>query len=298
MNAQLKMDNGLSPLRVGRITGSRVGAILGLNPYSKRADVLREMVREWAGAEREFTGNAATDYGKEKEPDALAAYEAERGVMTYGGDDCLVHPAYDFLAVTPDGLVGDDGMIECKAPYSGTYTHWNQKPYYEAQMRLQLECAGREWCDFAVLDRDGNLHISRLHRDPAWLDSVLPTLRDFMDVFADAIGHPDNVAEYTGDKVADMDGNDAWEGLCAGYAAAKAAEAEWKAKADAIRDELIEFAKDIGCKNVKGCGYQVIRSERAGSVAYAKAIKDLAPTADLSAYTGKPATIYTVKECK
>ena len=43
MNAQLKpMANGLSPLRIGRITGSRVAAILGVNPYSKRADVLRE----------------------------------------------------------------------------------------------------------------------------------------------------------------------------------------------------------------------------------------------------------------
>src|SRR3546814_19370154 len=119
------MDNGLSPLRVGRITGSRVGAILGLNPYSKPADVLREMVREHFGAEREFTGNAATDYGKEKEPDALAAYEAERGVMTYGGDDCIVHPVYGFLAVPPAGLVrseerrvGKGGGSTCRSRWS------------------------------------------------------------------------------------------------------------------------------------------------------------------------------------
>src|SRR3546814_20515402 len=141
------------------------------------------MVREHFGAEREFTGNAATDYGKEKEPDALAAYEAERGVMTYGGDDCIVHPVYGFLAVTPDGLVGDAGMIECKAPYSGTYTHWQEKTYYEAQMRLQLECAGRDWCAFAVLDRDGQLPISRLHPEPSWLATPLSTLPTSMAAY-------------------------------------------------------------------------------------------------------------------
>lgn len=298
MNAQLKMDNGLSPLRVGRITGSRVGAILGLNPYSKRSDVLREMVREWAGAEREFTGNAATDYGKAMEPQALADYEAQFGVMTYGGDECLVHPVHDFLAVTPDGLVGDDGMVECKAPYSGTYTHWREKPYYEAQMRLQLACAGRKWCDFVVRDRDGNLHVSRLEHDDGWLTANLPSLLEFMEVFHDAIAHPDNVAEYTADKVAEMDGTPGWWAAANEYTQAKAAEEIAKARADRARDELIELAKASGAKAAKGCGWQVIRAERAGSVAYAKAIKDLAPGADLSAYTGKPTTYFTVKEAK
>ena len=49
--------------RKGRITGSRVGAILGMSPWQKPADVLRAMVREYHGASTEFTGNPATDHG-------------------------------------------------------------------------------------------------------------------------------------------------------------------------------------------------------------------------------------------
>lgn len=293
MNAALKMENGLSPLRVGRITGSRIGAILGLNPYQSRADVLRQMVREALGAESEFTGNDATRYGQSKEPEALALYEGERGVMTYGGDECIVHPEHDFLAVTPDGLVDPGGMIECKAPYSASYTHWSERPYYEAQMRLQLECCGRDWCDFVVLDRDGKIHTSRMERDPEWLPSVLPTLQAFMADYTAALESPD---DHLADKVADMGRSMEWRAHAAAYAAAKGAADEAKSRMDAAKAELVKLAEASGSKCAKGAGLQVIRSERAGSVAYAKAIKDLAPDADLSAYTGKPTVIYTVRE--
>lgn len=285
MNAVLKTE--LSPLRVGRITGSRVGAILGLNPYSRRSDVLREMVREAMGAPREFTGNDATRYGEAKEPEALALYEAQHGVMTYGGGECLVHPAHDFLAVTPDGLVGADGMIECKAPYRGTYTHWNQKPYYEAQMHMQLECAQRKWCDFVVLQRDGSLHVSRLFHDPKWLLSVLPSLSDFMVDYRDALASPEPY--LTDPERADP----AWATAAAAYRAACAVVAEAEAAKASARDALLALAGDA---TAKGCGVQVIRSERAGSVAYAKAIKELCPDADLTPYTGKPTTVFTIKE--
>lgn len=293
MNAQVKMENGLSPLRVGRITGSRIGAILGLNPYQSRADVLREMVREALGAESEFTGNDATRYGQSKEPEALALYEADHSVMTYGGDECIVHPEHDFLAVTPDGLVDPGGMVECKAPYSASYTHWSERPYYEAQMRLQLECCGRDWCDFVVLDREGQTHISRLERDPEWLPSVLPTLQAFMADYTAALESPD---DHLADKVADMEGDLGWRRHAAAYAAAKADADDAKARMDAAKAELVKLAEASGSKCAKGAGLQVIRSERAGSVAYSKALKDLVPDADLSAYTGKPTVIYTVRE--
>jgi putative phage-type endonuclease len=284
MNAVLKAE--LSPLRVGRITGSRVGAILGLNPYSSRSDVLREMVREHFGAPREFTGNDATRYGEAKEPEVLALYEAREGVMTYGADS-VVHPVHDFLAVTPDGLVEADGMVECKAPYRGNYTHWREKPYYEAQMRLQLECAQRKWCDFAVLQRDGTLHVSRLEHDPTWLPSVLPTLEAFMADYAAALADP-------APHLADKERNDRdWQKAAVAYRNACRAVADAEAVQKAARDALLALAGDA---SAKGCGVQVIRSERAGSIAYAKAIKELCPDADLTPYTGKPSIVFSIKE--
>jgi len=46
--------------REGRVTGSSVGAILGLSPFMAPDDVMRRMVREYHGAEAEFQGNSAT----------------------------------------------------------------------------------------------------------------------------------------------------------------------------------------------------------------------------------------------
>ena len=288
MNALRKMDNGLSPLRVDRLTGSRVSAVLGLNPYSKREDVLREMVREHFDAPREFTGNDATRYGQAKEPEALAAYEAQYGVMTYGGGELIIHPLYDFLAVTPDGLVGDHGMIECKAPYRGKYTTLAEVPYYAPQVQLQLACTGRHWCDFVVW-RDGAITVDRIEADSDWIARNLGTLQNFMGDYADALANPE---PHLADKErADKD----WQAACDAYQAASTALAVVTERMDAAKARLIELA---GNASAKGCGVQVIRAERAGSVAYAKAIKDLLPDADLTAYTGKPTTYFTVKEMK
>ena len=90
MNAQLKEvptlgANGLDVRRTGKITGSRVAAILGLSPYSKRADVMREMIREHYGVETEFKGNIATEHGQRHEQDAIAWYEAQTGDLVVMG---------------------------------------------------------------------------------------------------------------------------------------------------------------------------------------------------------------------
>lgn len=176
----------LSPLRQGRITGSRIGGVLGLNRYASRSDVLAEMLVQARGQDPLFAGNEATQWGNDHEDDALTAYELERGVLTYGGQEFTIHPVYDFLACTPDGLVGLDGMAECKCPYRALYTDIKQKPEYEAQIRLQLECTSRAWCDFIVW-RESGISISRVEHDPNWLPLILPALTSFMDEYASAL---------------------------------------------------------------------------------------------------------------
>lgn len=185
----------LSPLRTGRITGSRIGAILGLNRYSTRDEVMREMVRQNFEAPAEFEGNEATAYGSAHENDAITAYEIHESVLVWGGQDFLIHPQHDWLASTPDGLVGLDGMVEVKCPPRAQYTHIDQKPEYCAQIRLQLECAGRDWCDFVVW-RPTGIDISRVTRNPDWLTFVLPALRAFMDEYLAIVDHEDKWQPY------------------------------------------------------------------------------------------------------
>lgn len=110
MIAHPPIEDRLHPLRVGRLTASRVGAMLAKTksgPSAQRADLLWELVCErltGESAEREFTPTRAMQRGIDMEVLARADYEAETGniVLTSLGfierDDCLA-------GASPDGVV-------------------------------------------------------------------------------------------------------------------------------------------------------------------------------------------------
>ena len=138
--------------RKNRITGSAVGAILGLSPYSTPDDVMRRMVREKFDAPSEFTGNVATEWGVANEAGAIKEYEMETGVTVKpAGFYTHMH----WLGASPDGLVGEEGLIEVKCPYSLRHEKSPVpfKPlalqmHYYAQIQIQLFITGRPWCHF------------------------------------------------------------------------------------------------------------------------------------------------------
>lgn len=276
--------------RVGRITGSRVAAVLGLDKYKTRDELMREMVREHHGAEREFTGNAATAHGHEHEDDAVDLYEQETGSkVQYTGQH--IHREHDWLAASPDGLVSDSGLIEVKCPYRGTYTSAAEVPHYIEQMQLQMEVTKRDWCDF-VIWRDDTIIVERIARNDQWLANNLPALSAFMADYRETIASDELSARHLAPLIRE---DATWQALEAEYLDAKAAADEITTRLDAAKKALIDAA---GEQSQKGRLVQVIRAERSGSVAYAKAIADLLPGADLSKYTGKSSVVYTVKECK
>ena len=57
---------------------------------------------------------------------------------------------------SPDGLVGDDGLIEIKCPNTATHIDFlitgDIDNKYILQMQWQMVCTGRIWCDFASFD--------------------------------------------------------------------------------------------------------------------------------------------------
>jgi len=53
--------------------------------------------------------------GTELEPDAIYKYQQET-LKTVEPKERLFHPDYDYLSGEPDGLIGDDGIIEIKCP--------------------------------------------------------------------------------------------------------------------------------------------------------------------------------------
>lgn len=186
----------LSPERTGRITSSRIGAILGYGRNGNtRPSVLREMVREIKG-EPPLTRNPfleeMAEHGHMHEMDALAAYERITGVVTHSHQQFIIHPEFDFLAATVDARVGRHGIVEAKAPPRAKFRSIAERPDIDVQMRLQVECAGAEYADLVVWRpdiraQDDNVDIDHLERDPWWLESIMPKLEKFMADLAKAI---------------------------------------------------------------------------------------------------------------
>lgn len=275
--------------RIGRVTGSVAGAILGVNPYKTADDVLRDMVRAYHGAEREFTGNAATEWGSFNEAGAQAEYEMETGNKV---QECgfIVHPEYEWLGASPDGLVGAEAVLEIKAPYGQRnkkppqFKSAEEQPHYYAQMQIEMACSGREECHFYQWAPGG----SRLEIVPykwAWFSGAVVMLEHFYKQrYLKELDNP----EHLQPKRKGIDTLKA-KRLANEYdELAEAIERASSRKKD-ILDELVTLA---GGKNATICGKKLTQVERAGSVSYAKAIKELAPGADLSKWTGKPSTYW------
>lgn len=274
--------------RVGRITASRVGAILGLSKYRTAADVLRDMVREHFGAPREFEGNEATRYGEAHEADALAAYEQRYAVMV---EPCglIPHPECAFLAASPDGLVGDRGLVECKCPFRSRYT--TPSAEYVAQMQLQMLCTDRDWCDFVIWREGEPIIVERVQRDPDWLTSNVEVLSNFMLEYDEAIASKEAAAPYLADKERD---DEEWREAVIAWRNVQAAAVSITETEKVARKRLIDLAP----QGAKGCGVQVVKVERAGTIRYADALKSMLPDVDLSPWRGKPSVSYQVRESK
>jgi hypothetical protein len=119
-----------------------------------------------------FQGNKHTERGNEKEPYARMAYEAITGHIV----EEVPFVKHKFLAcgVSPDGLIGDDGMAEFKAPIPSIHWEYLQiagRPpaAYTWQVYGQLWVTGRKWCDFVSYCEDMpeslQTHITRVYRD-------------------------------------------------------------------------------------------------------------------------------------
>lgn len=145
--------------RLGRVTASRVHEIMATlkdgKPAAARANYMADIVLErLTGKRAEGFSNDAMDWGTQTEPQARAAYSAKTGeLVTEVG--FVNHPTL-MAGASPDGLVGDDGLVEIKCPTSSTaletlFTQKIAKKYID-QMQWQLLVTGRAWCDFCSFD--------------------------------------------------------------------------------------------------------------------------------------------------
>jgi hypothetical protein len=85
----------------------------------------------------------------------------------------VLHPKYDRIAASPDGVVGQHGLLEIKVPKTGTHLETLllgvTPSQYRRQMLAQLMCCERDWVDFVSYDprlpKEYQLIIFRFMRD-------------------------------------------------------------------------------------------------------------------------------------
>ena len=177
--------------RVGKVTASRVADVVAKTKsgYSaSRDNYMAQLVCErLTNKPAESYSNAAMQWGTETEPLARAAYEAKMDVLV---DEVgfIDHPTIVMSGASPDGLVGQDGLIEIKCPNTSTHidTLLSQTvpKKYADQIFWQMACTGRQWCDFVSYDprlpADLQLFIKRIPRDDQYIKLLEAEVIEFL----------------------------------------------------------------------------------------------------------------------
>jgi putative phage-type endonuclease len=161
-------------IRKGKMTASNADTIIangkGLETY-----IYNLMAEYYSSAEKENYINADMQRGIDLEPEARLEFEfytdldvQEVGFIEYN----------DFIGVSPDGLIGDDGLIEIKCPNDSVYFKLllsdNIKPEYIAQMQMQLYVTDRQYCYFVSYNPnfEKSLYIKKITRDEEMIEKL------------------------------------------------------------------------------------------------------------------------------
>lgn len=179
--------------RSARFTGSAVhklmasgkGEMFGETAKKYILEKVAEIITGGLSQENESVDVYATRWGNEYEPHARRCYEEftfnqvqETGFAKYG----------EYFGASPDGLIGEDGVLEIKCPYlSKVHVQYllcenaqdlmKIAPQYIYQMQSEMIATGRKWADFVSYDPRCDerycLKVIRIDRDPAMCAEIL-----------------------------------------------------------------------------------------------------------------------------
>jgi len=146
----------------------------------------------------EITG-WALEHGILNEPHAIEAYEQKTGSVVIQPLP-IQHPEVDYVAGTPDGLIGDDGIVEIKCPYNpinhlANLTTGEQLNHYKWQIQGYLWITGRKWCDFVSYDQRFpehlRMYIKRVDRDDMMIADIAERAEKFEELVQSIVNGTD-----------------------------------------------------------------------------------------------------------
>lgn len=191
MNDMIQGSPEWKAARCGKVTASRVADLMAKTKTgwgASRGNYMAELIAErLTGVAAEGFTNAAMQWGTATEPLARDAYSFRQDVDV-GEVGFVDHFAIPMTGASPDGLVGDLGLIEIKCPNTATHieTLISQTipGKYETQMLWQMACTDTAWCDFVSFDprmpADLQLFVKRFHADSARITELETEVKAFL----------------------------------------------------------------------------------------------------------------------
>tara|TARA_R110000823_G_scaffold1827_4_gene7376 strand:- start:345 stop:944 length:600 start_codon:yes stop_codon:yes gene_type:complete len=182
-------------LRAGKVTASRVSDVMAKTTTAAYQNYMADLIAErLTGQKAESFTNAAMQWGVDKEPQARVEYEIKTGSLVEQVA-FVEHPTIQMFGCSPDGYVGDDGLIEIKCPNTSThidYIRQDKAPTkYVNQMQCQMAVTGRKWCDFVSFDprlpEKLQLFIVRLDRDDKYISKMESVVQEFLNEVTSAV---------------------------------------------------------------------------------------------------------------
>ena len=173
-------------IRLGRVGGSESSVLsvkgksesgLGAAAFTLLYEKAYEIIQEEPVKENIVT--FAMQRGMDLEPEAIHEYELSKMVKV-DQVGYILNSDFKYAGYSPDGLVGEDGLIEVKCPGNSEFMRQiitNEIPkQYFCQMQWGMFISGRKWCDYVVYNPDYHkspLYIDRVHR----IEKTIETLK-------------------------------------------------------------------------------------------------------------------------
>jgi hypothetical protein len=178
--------------RMGNLTGSRIYEACAKKSngqyYASREALMHEkLIERLTGQWAEHFVSDAMQWGTMHEDDARAVYETHSYILVA---DCAYfpHPSIAHSGASPDGLVGEEGVIEIKCPTTAVHLKTILSGEIPAdhfyQMAWEIESSSRKWADFISYDPrlPGNLSFfcKRYTPEPAFLEGLREDVIKFL----------------------------------------------------------------------------------------------------------------------
>jgi putative phage-type endonuclease len=181
--------------RAGKVTASALSNVMMAKTTAGYQNYMAQIICErLTGQPVETFKSAAMEHGNETEPQARAFYELETGndVVECG---FIADPMLANTGASPDGLVGELGLVEIKCPQPAKHIKnlmgGNIDKGYMLQMQWQMQVTGREWCDFVSFNPSFpphlQLHITRVERDAEMQGEIRTAVTSFLAAVDDKL---------------------------------------------------------------------------------------------------------------